>query len=610
MTNTLIGQTLGKYEIIESVGSGGMAEVYRALQQPLEREVAIKVLHPHLTANEDIQNRFFREAKAIASLRHPHIIQIYDYDVKGDTYFMAMEFLRGKSLEDYITQIYEASVQVPPIPVSDALKITSDIAGALDYSHKHGMVHRDVKPANIMRTAEGNVILTDFGIATMLNATRITRDGSTSGTPAYMSPEQALGQQGDHRSDIYSLGAVLYELVTGQQPFESDTLYGLIMKQVNEPPPPPTTINPTLSPLIERIIEKAMAKDPELRYQTAADFAADIDHVAQATQGNTANFSPVSNSTFQPTLIADQNTTQSHQQTVPQAKTASFGHRYKRQIWAGLAGLALLIVLTIGFRPAVFFPAPEPAAEEVVDSMAADSVDSMAADEAVDSMVADSVDSMAADEAVDSMVSIPLDQPYQERFDDNSAGWPSSESAATRGISDGQYLVSVEEKGRAVPSTPEYIGEYSQFSYSVEATLIEGQAESGYGLVFHFQDSQNYYVFAVNGRQQWSIWRLREGSWQELRELPNETWTLAEAVRPAGETNLITIEVLEDTLNLFVNDVQLTQLTDIDATFTQGGIGFYTASSRTAENALARIEFDNVNLQPITDLTVPAMTDS
>ena len=603
MTNTLIGQTLGKYDIIESVGSGGMAEVYRALQQPLEREVAIKVLHPHLVANEDLQNRFFREAKAIASLRHPHIIQIYDYDVSGETYFMAMEFLRGKSLEDYITQIYEESVQMPPIPVQDALKIASDIASALDYSHKHGMVHRDVKPANIMRTAEGHVILTDFGIATMLNATRITRDGSTSGTPAYMSPEQALGQQGDHRSDIYSLGAVLYELVTGQQPFESDTLYGLIMKQVNEPPPPPTAINPTLSPLVERVIEKAMAKDPEQRYQTAAEFAADIDRVAQATQSNTENFSPVSNSPSQSTLIADRNITRSHQapHVPPPPSPPSFWHSYKRRIGAGVAALALLIALTIGFRPTVFFPTPEPAVEEVVDSMAAESVDSMAAEEAVDSMAADGVDSMA---------STPLNQPYEETFDDNTAGWTLSESPITRAVSDGSYLINLEANGRAIASYPENAGEYSRFSYSVEATLMDGQVESGYGLVFHRQDSQNYYVFAVNGMQQWSIWRLREGAWHELREIPNESWTYAEAVNPAGETNQITIEVLENTLNLFVNDVQLTQLTDTDATFTQGGIGFYTASSRTAENALAHIEFDNISLQPITDLTVPAMTDS
>jgi len=171
------------------------------------------------------------------------------------------------------------------------------------------------------------------------------------------------------------------------------------------------------------------------------------------------------------------------------------------------------------------------------------------------------------------------------------------------------YEVQILERGVAMPSLPENLGPYNQFSFTAEATLVDGQPESGFGLIFHRQDGQNYYVFGINGNQAWSIWRLKDSQWIELRQLETESWSFDDHIHPAGETNVLQVEVIGDTFSLFVNNFRLWQYTDADEPIVQGQIGFYTASSVTAEEALTVVQFDNVEVVPIDELTVPAMTD-
>lgn len=573
---SLVGKTIGKFKLIEVVGSGGMAEVYRAIQQPLDRNVAVKILHQHLIEQAELKDRFLREAKAVASLSHPNIVQIYDYDYQDGIYYMAMEFLHGDSLDDRLKEQENQSGEPKSLPVKEALQITIQVANALDFAHKQGVIHRDVKPANIMQTFDDRVLLTDFGIATVLHETRLTVEGATTGTPAYMSPEQALGERGDERSDIYSLGAVLYQLVTGQLPFEANTLYGLIMKHVNETPPPATEINPHLDISVERIIQKAMAKQADDRYQTAGEFAADLQAVLDGE-------------------LVDNVVTKQPNATSALAK-------YKVQLGWGTVVVVLLAALALGLSVGRDSDDEQGlvAGKDGVESMAAES-----SDKGVESMAADN-----PDKGVDSMAAMPPpNQAYSDTFDDNSAGWLVTESPISRQVVDGIYEITIEMSGRAISAHPKNLGKYDKFSYSAEAVLLDGQPESGYGLVFHRQDDENYYVFAVNGLQQWSIWRLEDGSWQELRALNNnETWTYSEAVLPPGEVNLLLIEVDGSTFNLFVNDKHLLKLADDEASFASGGVGFYVASSRTADEPLARIQFDNVELLPIDELTLPSMT--
>jgi serine/threonine protein kinase len=267
-----------------------MAEVYKAYQPGLDRYVAVKVLHGHLADDEDFIGRFEREATAVARLRHPHIVQVYDFDVESGLYFMVMEYVEGPTLK---AELKERSIKGQILTLSEATRIITALADAIDYAHSRGMVHRDLKPANVMFTADGQVVLTDFGIARIVGATRYTMTGAISGTPAYMSPEQGKGERGENPSDIYSLGVVLYEMVTGRVPFDADTPFAIIMKHVNDSLPLPTTVNPDIPKAVERIILKAMSKDPDDRYQKASEMSKALREAVGVTPDQTIAAMPI-----------------------------------------------------------------------------------------------------------------------------------------------------------------------------------------------------------------------------------------------------------------------------------------------------------------------------
>ena len=288
--NDLVGRNIGKYRVVARLGRGGMAEVYKAYQPGLNRYVAIKVLHGHLAGDEDFIERFEREAAAVAQLRHSHIVTVYDFDIEDGRYYMVMEFVEGPTLK---AELKERSVQGQIFTLSETARIFFSLASAIDYAHTRGMVHRDLKPANVMFTSDGQVVLTDFGIARIVGATRLTLTGAIAGTPAYMSPEQGQGERGDERSDIYSLGVVLYEMVTGQVPFDADTPFAIILKHINDPLPLPTEIYPDIPEAVERVILKAMSKNPDDRYQSADQMAKALREAAGVTAGETFAAVPV-----------------------------------------------------------------------------------------------------------------------------------------------------------------------------------------------------------------------------------------------------------------------------------------------------------------------------
>ena len=276
----LIGQTIGQYQIVEHLGKGGMAEVYKAYQPSLDRYVAIKILHPIVATDQQFLDRFQREARSVATLRHQHIVQIFDFGNQGKTYFMVMEFVDGQTLKQKLNALRgEGHVMSP----EEASKILNQVAQALDYAHERGLIHRDIKPANILLTSEGDAVLSDFGIARMIESTRQTMTGVV-GTPEYMSPEQGQGMELDTRSDIYALGVVLYEMLTGGMPYQADTPLAIIFKHVRDPLPLPRQVNSDIPELVERVILKSLAKSPGDRHASAGEMATALERAVQGKE--------------------------------------------------------------------------------------------------------------------------------------------------------------------------------------------------------------------------------------------------------------------------------------------------------------------------------------
>jgi serine/threonine protein kinase len=261
----MIGRTIGNYRILEKLSEGGMGDVYKALDTKLDREVAVKVLKPELARQSSVLERFRAEALTLAKLNHPNIATLHSFFDHENELFMILEFVPGETLDKVLQRRGAISCE-------EAIPIFSELLDSIDHAHEFGVIHRDIKPSNIMLTEKGTLKVLDFGIARLQGRARITRVGNILGTLEYMSPEQARGEETDVRSDVYSLGMTLHEILTGKTPFETENDFELIQKQINETPPRPRQINPDIPEKIEAAIIKAYAKNPDERFQTAGEF--------------------------------------------------------------------------------------------------------------------------------------------------------------------------------------------------------------------------------------------------------------------------------------------------------------------------------------------------
>jgi eukaryotic-like serine/threonine-protein kinase len=276
----VIGDVLSdRYELEELAGTGGMSSVYRAHDRLLDRKVALKILHQQYTDDAEYVERFRHEARAVATLSHPNIVTVIDRGEHDGRQFIVFEYIEGENLKRLIERR-------GPAPVDQALELAMQISRGLSFAHQQGLVHRDVKPQNILLNGDGQAKVTDFGIARSLDVKHgMTQTGTVLGTSDYIAPEQAQGQRVDEHTDVYSLGVVLYELLTSEVPFPAENFVAVAMRHINEEPPPIRDKRPDVSPRVEAAVHRAMAKDPQARFQTMADFCRELEACLAEVQG-------------------------------------------------------------------------------------------------------------------------------------------------------------------------------------------------------------------------------------------------------------------------------------------------------------------------------------
>jgi eukaryotic-like serine/threonine-protein kinase len=283
----MVGEVLAyRYELEELVGTGGMSSVFRAHDRLLDRKVALKILHQQYSGDDDYVERFKREARSVAALSHPNVVTVIDRGEHEDRQFIVFEYVEGENLKRLIERR-------GPAPVPNALELAIQIARGLAFAHQQGLIHRDVKPQNVLLNGDGRAKVTDFGIARSLNVQRgMTQTGTVLGTSDYIAPEQAQGKDVGEHTDVYSLGVVLYELLTGEVPFPGENFVAVAMRHINDPPPSVRQKRPEVPPRIEAAVQRAMAKDPAERFPTMADFGRELEACMSTTEGRTEVISP------------------------------------------------------------------------------------------------------------------------------------------------------------------------------------------------------------------------------------------------------------------------------------------------------------------------------
>jgi serine/threonine protein kinase len=554
---TLISKRVGRYEIRERIGAGGMARVFKAWDSNLDRLVAMKILHEHLFEEAGFKERFEREAKTVAALNHPNIVQVYDYDmvdVDGQTItYMVMQYIPGRTLKDELADLRAGRERMQPERARD---IMLDLCGALGYAHARGMVHRDVKPANILFDEHGKAVLADFGIARLAEGSSLTQDGSVIGTPTYMSPEQASGMPVDSRGDLYALGIILYEMLAGQPPFHDENTLSLILKHMNSPVPSLSDYTGADNPELDHLIFKALAKDPDGRYQTAEAFADDVVRVL----GGQAR--PVTRVSEPPPPPA--------RATIEMERTAEMPKPGARR--------SPLILLVAGFA--------------VI---------------AVLGIVALAMKGRGKEVAPTATVTILVNKDFSTTFsrDVTSQGWPvGDDTIASRKLTnDGFYRFENLIPGKAITSifNPSYV--YDGATITMDAMLDpKSPAASGYGIAFNYMDERNYNVFAIDGARRYSIWVLENGTWRELRNA-KEKWTPDNAVNPLGQSNRLTLNF--DAQGHFVGSVNGQKLADVQAgkRAGAGNVGIYLAATQDG-GATALVDSYQVSIE-VESMTAP-----
>jgi len=581
---TLAGTRLGKYQVGSEIGQGGMGKVYKGYDPTLDRYVALKVMAPHLTWEEEFVERFLREARSAARLRHPNIVTIYDVGRDRGWYYFSMDYVEGKTVAQLIKERGRTSIQ-------DALQILRPLASALDYAHEQGLVHRDIKPSNVVVGDDGHVTLMDFGIARASQTTRLTRSGAVMGTPEYMAPEQARGDDVDRRTDQYALGVIAYEMLVGKAPFQAESTPTLLYKIVHEGPPPLHDARPDLPRAATTALNQALAKEREHRYPTCTAFVDGLEQAGQEAQA------PARPSTRAPAGVPTHTPARpparpSRAEAVPEPRS---NEKHARSL-LGLGGIGLLLagVLCLGL-----------AAVGVITGLIALGGASDASHDATDTAAArqpvtvtryvsptNTSQPPSATPRMDTPVP-PTDTPsplqdailFEEDFENPWSGWEIGEyEGGSLKTEDGVYVVTSAGELKWMWGVADLF--FTDAAIEVDATQVQaGPADDNdYGIGCRMQPGGDGYHLLVSGDGFYGIYLRADGSFVPLIEFQK-----SDVVRQGNATNRIRAVCDGSRFSLWVNDRLLA--TADDTTYSGGDIALMTTSY---EDAPSEIRFDNL----------------
>jgi serine/threonine protein kinase len=566
---SLIGQSIDRYHILEQLGEGGMAVVYKAYDTHLDCSVAVKVILPSYEHTDKFLKRFEREARALAKLSHPNIVGVIDYGQRDGLPYLVMEYLPGGTLKQKLGQ---------SMSWQEAARLIAPIARALAYAHQQGILHRDVKPSNILITQSGEPMLSDFGLAKILEAQEtvdLTGSMGVVGTPEYMAPEQITGNEVDRRADIYALGVVFYELVTGRTPYRADTPAAVMIKAATEALPRPTLFIPGLPGNVEQVILKAVEKDPGNRYQSMDEFAQVLERFAadrepfEHTQDRPA---PVK---MAPTVIATPPSFPVSPPPATAAPTAGTGQRSappskpvvsapvqppkKKVGWLGwviggggllAVGLVVLVVILIvvyylmtGFNNA----------NQTTTSIAPTAIPTQ----------------------VPTLVSATI--LFQDNFSNSNSGWSllSDQDAIVEYVNGGLRIYVITTNMDVWSHSHQTLP--GDVSIEVDATKTSGPDDNDLGLICRYQTGGDFYVAVISSDGYQGISLHQNGS---HKLLSGDKLTFTDAIHQGAAANHIRFDCVGNTLTLYVNDIQLSTVTDTTLS-TGGDVGLIAGTYAT-----------------------------
>lgn len=560
------GQMLGQYRIIEQIGEGGMATVYKAYQSSMDRNVAIKILPSQLADSTEFTQRFQQEARIIAKLEHPHILPVFDYgESNGITYFV-MRYLDAGTLS-------EKMKSGRPLPINEIDRLFTQLAEALSYAHSFGIVHRDLKPSNALIDSQDNLFLTDFGIAKLLESAspRLTKTDAIMGTPAYISPEQAQASPVDQRSDIYSLGIILYEMVTGRVPYVAETPLAIILKHVSDPLPPPSSLQPDVPEAIENIILKALEKHPEDRYDTVAEFLAAWKRALDESKSS-AKRSPETVAVHASPATAKMPSVPTYGTPEPVTSTGS-----KSRGWVGwAAGCLIVACILLAIGGGGFYLLNSGSFATKTPTLTPTQIPT------------EVPPPTHTPEPTETAVPVTGETILKDDFSDDTI-WGLLDESTTSIAYDGETLrIKIFEKNWVVWTTPN--GEfYENIHTEVTAYNNDGESTTAFGVMCYQQEASSSYYYAVmTPAGEYVIAKAKDGE-SDVFLTNNDEWGSSDRIQHSKSSYRVGMDCGNGSLSLYVDG----QLIDsvFDDSYTSGTSGLVVWSGENVSSA--DVSFDD-----------------